>query len=739
MARITTRPTALVALVGVSQALGNSLVARDTNTTALVTPINIAPNGNWDGIDGLWSSFTLGIGTPLQYVRTFVSFAAYQTLAVLPQGCQGATDESQCAQNRGGIYNESASSTFGKIGTYDWMIEQNLGVQGNSIYGYDTVELGSSGQGGPQLKNTTVGGYAVADLYVGMFGVNPKPTNFTNMNEGSPSYMSLLKEQGLISSVSAAYTAGASYRSVTAALGSLVLGGYDASKFEENALEFSFGFDNTRDLVVGVQSISTPAKNGSNPVPIELLPGPIYAYIDSTVPQIWLPTEACQVFETEFGLVYDNVTELYLVNNTLHTSLVERNASITFGLAQGTAGGSTIQITLPYAAFDLVASPPYKNLENQTHYFPLRRAANDTQYTLGRTFLQEAYLSVDWETQHFNVSQMQWGNNGQSNLVAIPPGTQASTSYPGTSSPSSTASSSASSNQSTGLGAGAIAGIVVGVIAGIIVAALLAYFLLRRKRKNAKARADAAMAEKLDEDGSVTTERGSAPTVFAKAELEGSAPARGPLSPADSDNRRLLSAHGSGPDPETPGTLGATSSNGFFIGHRGSSAYSPSTPTAGEGTYSSTHSDSNGTHHSSVLSPLSPNSQPNASEADSKERQVYEMAGDMPTIKEKDGRALSEKEAMALRERLYNGVDSAPTSATALVEPTQPTRERRLVSPEDVVVPAPASTSAPVAEKNNRLQLPGDVTRHRAFSFEEERGKKAGTGTGTQGSDDIYS
>jgi hypothetical protein len=29
-------------------------------------------------------------------------------------------------------------------------------------------------------------------------------------------------------------------------------------------------------------------------------------------------------------------------------------------------------------------------VKNTTSYFPLKRAANDTQYTLGRAFLQEA-------------------------------------------------------------------------------------------------------------------------------------------------------------------------------------------------------------------------------------------------------------------------------------------------------------------------------------------------------------
>jgi hypothetical protein len=38
-------------------------------------------------------------------------------------------------------------------------------------------------------------------------------------------------------------------------------------------------------------------------------------------------------------------------------------------------------------------------------YFPLRRAANGSQYTLGRAFLQEVYLSADWERDVVNISQ----------------------------------------------------------------------------------------------------------------------------------------------------------------------------------------------------------------------------------------------------------------------------------------------------------------------------------------------
>lgn len=168
-------------------------------------------------------------------------------------------------------------------------------------------------------------------------------------------------------------------------LGSLTLGGYDESRFTPNDLSFSFAPDNSRDLVLGIQSIVSTRPNGTDK---PLLTAGILAYVDSTVPEIWLPIEACQAFEEAFGLVYDEESKLYPVNDTLHDALIAQNASITFVLGQLQTGGKTINITLPYASFDLQATPPF--VKKKTKYFPLQRAQNDTQYTLGRTFLQEA-------------------------------------------------------------------------------------------------------------------------------------------------------------------------------------------------------------------------------------------------------------------------------------------------------------------------------------------------------------
>jgi len=67
---------------------------------------------------------------------------------------------------------------------------------------------------------------------------------------------------------------------------------------------------------------------------------------------------------------------------------VELNPSITFKLGYEIYGGQSINIVLPYAAFDLQANYPI--YPKATNYFPIRRASNNTQYVIGRTFLQEA-------------------------------------------------------------------------------------------------------------------------------------------------------------------------------------------------------------------------------------------------------------------------------------------------------------------------------------------------------------
>lgn len=165
--------------------------------------------------------------------------------------------------------------------------------------------------------------------------------------------------------------------------GQLIFGGYDTSRFIPNSVSFTMAADITRDLVVYLQSITYSGSANS-----KLLSEPILIFIDSTDPNLWLPGNVCDAFEQAFGLVLDSATGLYLIDDAQNTKLRNSNAQVSFKLANVHSGGDTVTVTLPYEAFALTAKPPLVN--STSYYFPLKRAANSTQYTLGRTFLQEA-------------------------------------------------------------------------------------------------------------------------------------------------------------------------------------------------------------------------------------------------------------------------------------------------------------------------------------------------------------
>jgi hypothetical protein len=201
------------------------------------------------------------------------------------------------------------------------------------------------------------------------------------------------------------------------------------------------------------------------------------AIIDSTVPHLWLPRSVCDIFEDAFGLTYDNYTNLYLFSNaSVYDKLVSNNPSVVIALGNENNPSTQVHITLPFGSFDLKASYPI--YLNATPYFPIRRAENETQYTLGRAFLQEAYVIADYERSNFSVHQtvFQTQAGAQSEIVPIfSPDSQGNE--------TSANPSPDSSKGSGGLSAGAIAGIVVGVIGAI---AIIASILYIRRRKQIK-------------------------------------------------------------------------------------------------------------------------------------------------------------------------------------------------------------------------------------------------------------
>lgn len=223
-----------------------------------------------------------------------------------------------------------------------------------------------------------------------------------------------------------------------------------------------FGTDISRDLLVGIQSILIDDPTTS------FLSVPILSFIDAGVPHMWLPQASCDAFAKAFSLTYNSTLDLYLVNATAHTALLKQNPTFTFTISSDITSSSpnTTTITFPYSAFDLELTTDYPGVSNTTRYFPIRRAANYTQYTLGRAFLQQAYLIADYERSTFSVHQALF-DAAPEDLVTIP----------------SLATAAAAASQSSPLSAGAIAGIVVAAVVVLTGLCACVFFVRRRRRR----------------------------------------------------------------------------------------------------------------------------------------------------------------------------------------------------------------------------------------------------------------
>nr|POE87304.1 hypothetical protein CFP56_29893 [Quercus suber] len=243
-------------------------------------------------------------------------------------------------------------------------------------------------------------------------------------------------------------------------LASLTFGGYDGAKLSHSiSIPMSDATADSAPLTISLQSLVV-SNSLSGPIAFPDDTTNLSLTIDSTTSQMWLPRAMCDRMEEVFGLFYDNQTGLYLLNNTMHDQLVSLAPEFTFTVAANATTSTTTNIVLPWGAFDLEIGVPFYNSTDVINYFPLRRA--ESQYVLGRVFLQGAYIVVDYERGNFSIGQVV--HNVQESIVAISPVTVTVT-----------------VSHEDSLRGGAIAGIVVGAVAGIAIILLGGWLTWRRK------------------------------------------------------------------------------------------------------------------------------------------------------------------------------------------------------------------------------------------------------------------
>ncbi|KAK3686865.1 hypothetical protein LTR37_019380 [Vermiconidia calcicola] len=468
------------------------LMRRDTEKGPIPEALSIAPSQYWEGNDGPWSTFPLQVGSGavggLQNVRVMISTAATAIWTIASEGCPDGYVE-QCPTVRGGLFLRNQSLTWVPDSIYQTGLETNLGLDSSGYVGYDVATLGWQGSGAEMTnEHSIIWNMADSNYWIGVFGMNPRPTNLTDFSSPQTSFMQSLFHSKNIPSVSYGYTAGNRYR-LDGVYGSLTLGGYDGNRFIPNDVTFPFYEDISRDLSVNLHAIAT-----SKGAPSNLLPdGSISIFIDSTVPELWLPESACAAFEEAFGIQYDDDMNRYTISSSTRQRLLTQDAGITFMIGPEVNGGETVDITLPYSAFDLQLGFPIISVNSSSrYYFPLQRAANSTQYTLGRTFLQEAYLIADYERQNFSVSQCVWEEEKVSSQKVV----SIISSHLNTSSISLADGRAKVEGKDEAVSRAVIAGVAVAAVVFVALIGLMMFFFRRRNAARKRRQAELEEQEK---------------------------------------------------------------------------------------------------------------------------------------------------------------------------------------------------------------------------------------------------
>ncbi|KAH8651561.1 aspartic peptidase domain-containing protein [Tricladium varicosporioides] len=440
--------------------------------SSATVPLSVTPSTNWYGDDGSWSAVSIRVGTPPQWVDVMVNTVSSETWVVGPGGCSGNTI---CTTARGAVFDLSQSSTYKDQGFFSLGVDNRLGGTGYARYGLDDLTFGSTGV---TLSNAIIGSINTTEFFLGMFGLGIVPGNFKNVTSLA-AISALVETKAVIPSHSYGYTAGAKYQQKGMPV-SLTLGGYDANRMVPHNTTFSL--NPSQNPQTSINSITVVSSGTSNnwTTPIQLLStvDRVSAIIDSSTPYLWFPQSVCDRFAQALGLTYNNSLGLYTFdgNPSQRGVLGGSGLSFTFTLSDLSSSPKTVNITVPYAAFDQQLSFPaipnttYGSTESTKYYFPLKRAATEGQYTIGRSFLQEAYLITDYERNTFSVHQAVHTSDPISNISLVSISRSSDT----------TLSGPITKKKSRGISTGAIVGIAIGAT-GVVALLTLLLFLFRRR------------------------------------------------------------------------------------------------------------------------------------------------------------------------------------------------------------------------------------------------------------------
>ena len=486
-------------------------------------PLQVPASPTLYGPDGPWQAVSVKLGIPAQSLDLYPG-GVFQSTVFTNQSCQHITSK-PCGSG-GLFFPESSNSIDNSIGYT--VSPPSSWTNGALLLNYPPAGSNNSEKSirdQLQIADEIVVNFSVATypeismvypdgdypLQVGALSLGPTLNqSFGDETINASLIPGYLYTKDIIPSSSFGLHVGTTTTSPLVEL-SLWLGGYDASRIVGPVSAQSIQDDAGSEFVIDLLDIGIGVDSGGSPFPFSSQQG-LLSEGNSTIsreqqlpilmnpaaPYLNLPNSTCAAIARILPVTYNAGKALYFwdVNDPRFAKIVTSPTYLSFIFGVST-GNMTIKV--PFSLLNLTLEEPL--VSTPTPYFPCQPPqapdAFTTYYSLGRAFLQAAFIGVTWSNQGVGTWYLAQApgpdidTNPQQRPFTIdapPVGLSANWSDTWTNhwtalplSPSPTTSAILTPSKQ-GLSGGAIAGIAIGAVIAVLIVFGICVFVLRRRR-----------------------------------------------------------------------------------------------------------------------------------------------------------------------------------------------------------------------------------------------------------------
>ncbi|KAK8044348.1 hypothetical protein PG993_004372 [Apiospora rasikravindrae] len=277
-------------------------------------------------------------------------------------------------------------------------------------------------------------------LTVGCLGLGAPETVNQTFSSGSASVPSKnaslvpgnLFERGRVESNSFGMHIGSAAGGSSKVPGALHFGGYDRNRVVGKILTSSGDYNREttlKDIAIRVVDGSSPWSFGAAQEGLlaqgnsSMGSNGIYVHVDGCSPYLSLPKSTCDAIAQHLPVTYNEGLGLYTWNtdDAKYTQIVNSASALEFSF-YGSSNTDKVPISVPFRHLNLTLDAPL--VSSPRPYFPCF-TGSDT-YTLGRAFLQDAFVGANWGAKTWFMAQAPGPNIPPSNVVKFAGGDAAS-------------------------------------------------------------------------------------------------------------------------------------------------------------------------------------------------------------------------------------------------------------------------------------------------------------------------